>query len=151
MEILGDLEWVVRAVGDGLPGALAVFQVHEDGLVLAAANDAYLSLFGDPGNALAPRVGALVDSVLPGNDPQIDRILAGVVEGDAFMAESWAIPAPAGTYSTGVAYCDWSLKQVEAFGAAAVVLLLTDATRRTERNLAMAEEVVRLRDALQLT
>lgn len=151
MEVVGDLEWLVHVVGAGLPGAVAVFEVRDGRLYLAAANDAYLSLFADLAEGDTPEVGAAAAAVLPGNDPQVDRILAGVLDGDAFVAESWAIPAPEGTYSTGVAYCDWSLRRVEAFGTEAVVLLLTDATRRTERSLSMAEEVVRLRDALALT
>ena len=98
------------------------------------------SLFSD----LVPRAGDRVTHVLPGEDPQIERIVGGVLDGDAFMAESWAIPAPPGTYSTGVAYCDWSLRKVDEFGIDALVLLLTDATRRTERSLGLAEKVVRL-------
>lgn len=149
MQTVGDTEWILRAVGAGLPGALAVFAVERPGtapagprLLLAGANDAYMCLF----DADVPVVGAVVESVLPGNDPQVRRIVEGVVDGDAFTAESWAIPAPAGTYSTGVAYCDWSIRRVDVFGTEAVVLLVTDATRRTESSLSMAEEVVRLRD-----
>lgn len=146
METIGDSDWIVRVVGAGLPGALAVFAVDRSApggeLTLVGANDGYLSLFG----ADAPSLGERVVSVLPGNDPQVRRIVAGVVDGDAFAAESWAIPAPSGTYSTGVAYCDWSIRRVDAFGAEAVVLLVTDATRRTEAGLSMAEELVRLRE-----
>lgn len=148
MDTIGDTEWILRAVGTGLPGGLAVFAVERPDvgrgprLVLVGANEAYLCLF----DADAPVVGTPVRSVLPGNDPQVQRIVDGVVDGDAFSAESWAIPAPAGTYSTGVAYCDWSIRRVDVFGTEAVVLLVTDATRRTEANLSMAEEVVRLRE-----
>lgn len=144
MDTAADIEWLLRVLGSGVPGALAVFEVRDGVLVLAAANDAFLSLFRDP----IPRVGEAVESILPGDDPQVERIVAGVLDGDAFMAESWAIPAPAGTYSTGVAYCDWSLRRVDELGVTAVVLLLTDATRRTERNLGLAEEVVRLREGV---
>lgn len=149
MQTVGDCDWILRAVGAGLPGALAVFAVDRRGpgrgaecLVLVGANDAYMCLF----DSHAPVVGSRVGAVLPGNDPQVRRIVEGVVDGDAFTTESWAIPAPAGTYSTGVAYCDWSIRRVDAFGTEAVVLLVTDATRRTESSLSMAEEVVRLRD-----
>lgn len=146
METMGDPDWIVRVLGVGVPGALAVFAVDRASpgqeLALVGANDGYLSLF----DADVPSLGERVVSVLPGNDPQVRRIVAGVLEGDAFTAESWAIPAPAGTYSTGVAYCDWSIRCVDAFGAEAVVLLVTDATRRTEAGLSMAEEIVRLRE-----
>ncbi|MBX7160106.1 MAG: hypothetical protein K1X95_07430 [Acidimicrobiia bacterium] len=148
MDTIGDTDWILRAVGSGVPGALAVFAVDRAGpgsaarLVLTAANAAYRGLF----DAAEPVVGSPVASVLPGNDPQVHRIVAGVIDGDAFSAESWAIPAPAGTYSTGVAYCDWSIRRVDVFGTEAVVLLVTDATRRTETSLSMAEEVVRLRE-----
>jgi hypothetical protein len=147
MDVVADLEWVLRVVGSGIPAGLAVFEAQEDGLRLVAANDAYLSLFPTP----APRVGDVLAAVLPGADPQIDGIVASVVNGDSFCAESWVIPAPPGTYSTGVAYCDWSLRSVSVFGTTALVLLLTDATRRTEQKLCLAEELVRLRDALSLT
>lgn len=149
MQTVGDTDWILRAVGAGVPGGLAVFAVEDPQggvsdprLVLAGANDAYLCLF----DVDAPVVGAVVTSILPGNDPQVRRIVDGVIDGDAFTAESWAIPAPSGTYSTGVAYCDWSVRRVDAFGTDAVVLLVTDATRRTEASLSIAEEVVRLRD-----
>lgn len=146
METMGDSGWIVRALGAGVPGALAVFAVDRStpdaGLTLVGANDGYFSLFG----ADVPSLGECVRSVLPGNDPQVRRIVAGVLDGDAFAAESWAIPAPAGTYSTGVAYCDWSIRRVDEYGTEAVVLLVTDATRRTEANLSLAEEIVRLRE-----
>lgn len=143
METAADVEWLLRVVGSGVPGALAAFEIRDDRLLLVAANDAYMSLFRSP----APRVGEVVRHILPGDDPQTDRIVRGVLDGDAFMAESWAIPAPQGTYSTGVAYCDWSLRKVDEFGVEALVLILTDATRRTERSLGLVEEVVRLRES----
>lgn len=143
METAADVEWLLRAVGSGVPGALAVFEIRGDLPVLVAANEAYMSLFRSP----APCVGEPARHILPGDDPQIDRIVRGVLDGDAFMAESWAIPAPQGTYSTGVAYCDWSLRKVDEFGVEALVLVLTDATRRTERSLGLVEEVVRLRES----
>lgn len=143
METAADVEWLLRAVGSGVPGALAVFEIRGDLPFLVAANEAYMSLFRSP----APSVGEPARHILPGDDPQIDRIVRGVLDGDAFMAESWAIPAPQGTYSTGVAYCDWSLRKVDEFGVEALVLVLTDATRRTERSLGLVEEVVRLRES----
>lgn len=143
METAADVEWLLRVVGSGVPGALAAFEIRDGRLFLVAANDAYMSLFRSP----VPHVGESVRHILPGNDPQIDRIVQGVLDGDAFMAESWAIPAPQGTYSTGVAYCDWSLRKVDEFGVEALVLVLTDATRRTERSLGLVEEVVRLRES----
>ena len=146
MEVVADLEWLVQAVGSGLPGAIAVFEVKEqDRLILVAANDSYRSLFSD---SQAPHVGEAVRTVMPGSDPQLWRIVQGVLRGEAFHAESWAVTAPRGTYSTGIAYCDWSMRLVDVFGQRAVVLLVTDVTSRTEREQSLVEEVVRLRDLI---
>lgn len=141
MDLVCDLDWFVQVVGRGLPGALAVFEPAETDLVLVAANDKYLRLFGEA----APAVGDVVGTILPGDDPQLDRVTAVALAGEGFSAESWTIPAPAGTYATGVAYTDWSLRPVEAFGRRALVLLLTDATPRAEREQELAETLVRLR------
>ncbi|GEM_PF-1953983 len=148
MEVWADPDWVLRAIGDGIPGAIAVFETGSDGVLrLMAANDGYFSLFEEEG----PELGEVVVSILPGGDPQIAKVVESARGGESFFAESWALAAPRGTYSTGVAYCDWSLRPVEFMNERALVLVLTDATRRTERNVNLAEEVIRLRDALSLT
>ncbi len=144
MDLVCDLDWLVQVVGRGLPGALAVFEPVEAGLVLVAANDKYGRLFGDA----APVVGDVIGTILPGDDPQLTRVTDLALAGEGFSAESWAIPAPTGTYATGVAYTDWSLRPVEAFDRRALVLVLTDATPRAEREQELAETLVRLRSGV---